>query len=78
ITNVTEKKQHMTRYVDFKVADIWELLPSFLDASNTATLIANCRRLDLISLANLADYHVQFLTITNFLISKHLLCELEQ
>ena len=33
VTDDTEKKSHATRYVDFDVAEIWESLPSFSDAS---------------------------------------------
>ena len=35
VTDDTEKKNHTTRYVNCDVADLWELLPAFSDASKT-------------------------------------------
>ncbi len=104
VTDDTEKKNHATRYVDFDVADIWESLDSFSDASQTYDnfraavfelypaaddeyryttadldfLITDRQRLDITSLTDLAEYHAHFLAITNFLISKHRLSQIEQ
>ncbi len=104
VTDETEKKNHATRYLNFDVAELWESLPSFSDASQTydnlraavfelypaaddeyrytisdlESLIADRQRLDITSLTDLADYHARFLAITNFLISKHRLSQIEQ
>ncbi len=104
VTDDTEKKNHATRYVHFDIAEIWESLPSFSDASVTYDnfrdavfelypaadeeykytladvdfLIAHRLRSDITSLADLADYHVHFLAVTKFLISKQRLPEIEQ
>ncbi len=41
-------------------------------------IIADRQRLDITSLTDLANYHTHFLAVTNFLISKHRLSQIEQ
>lgn len=100
----SDMKKHTLRYVSLDVADIWETLPEFSDAtksykdlktaikhlypdadedyrytmSDMDLLIGNRQRLGIHTLADLADYHSQFMAITNFLISKTKLSGLEQ
>ncbi len=67
---------------DFKKA-IQELYPAADEdykytLADMDILIGNRQRLGIHSLADLADYHAQFLAITKFLISKQRLSEIEQ
>ncbi len=69
-------------YDNFRAA-VFELYPAADEEyrytiADLDFLITDRQRLDITSLADLAAYHAQFLAITNFLISKHRLSQIEQ
>ena len=68
-------------YADFK-AEILGFYPKATDNvysfSDVQTLIANQQRLGISTVADLQEFHLQYLMITQWLISRRYLCELEQ
>ena len=104
LTQETEKKKHVLRYVEFEVEQIWKTFPEYTDPTKSYAefkaailihypdasgdyvyslrdmdlLIGERQRLGIANTIELAEYHLQFLSITSWLIEKQQLGTLEQ